>query len=547
MSTTPAAPSDAPQPLPASDSLDIDSRSVPSLHETVEHAIDIEHMPVDDDPRAWSPFRKNVVLILVASASMIAGLASNIQNPAIAEMEADLPATASEISLSISLFIAIQGFMPLLWSAISEVKGRKIVYVVSLAIFTAGSIVVATSKTIALVIAFRCIQAIGSSAVMSIGAATLADIFDPVERGTKMGVYYMAPLLGPSLAPIMGGVLTTGFNWRAPFWFLAIVSGLSCISIFVFLRDTWRKERSFTYQAVMKSRLKAHVASSASSTLTVAEEEPPAAAKPSDETLPADLEKQEGRPSDAPDVVAAAAGLPVIKLTLRDVNPIKPLLMVLRRTNNLVILFASGLMFAFNFVVVYSASRSLGSVYGYNALKVGLVLLSFGIGTLAGSILGGKWSDMKLASLKAVNGGVSYPEMRLKSTTVGLLLLPPSVLGFGWVTEKHVHVSSMCVFLFFSGFFGIWAYTSTLAYIVDANNGRSSTVVAANSAFRGLSAFVAVEVAVPLQESIGDGWQYTIWTGLLIMVGILVWVVVRKGGDWREEAEAREHAAASNS
>ena len=42
-------------------------------------------------------------------------------------------------------------------------------------------------------------------------------------------------------------------------------------------------------------------------------------------------------------------------------------------------------------------------------------------------------------------------------------------------------------------------YTSTLAYIVDANTGRSSSAVAANSFFRGLTAFIATEVAVPLQ------------------------------------------------
>ena len=44
-----------------------------------------------------------------------------------------------------------------------------------------------------------------------------------------------------------------------------------------------------------------------------------------------------------------------------------------------------------------------------------------------------------------------------------------------------------------------WIYASTLAYIVDANVGRSSSAVAANASFRGLFAFVAAEVAVPLQ------------------------------------------------
>lgn len=52
-----------------------------------------------------------------------------------------------------------------------------------------------------------------------------------------------------------------------------------------------------------------------------------------------------------------------------------------------------------------------------------------------------------------------------------------------------------------SFFFFRWIYASTLAYIVDANAGRSSTAVATNSAFRGVFAFIAAEVAVPLQVS----------------------------------------------
>ncbi|KAF7320829.1 Vacuolar DHA amino acid exporter [Mycena chlorophos] len=521
--------------------------------------LDIEHMPVTDDPRAWSNFRKNVILFLVSSASMIAGLASNIQNPAIGDMERDLPATSSQISLSLSLFIAFQGSMPLLWTALSEIKGRKLVYVSSIAIFVAASAVVATSKTIALVIVFRVIQATGSSAVMAvgelkvgrryeflmlIGAATLADIFEPAERGTKMGIYYIAPLLGPSLAPIMGGVLTTAWNWRAPFWFLTVVSGLSLVGMVFFFKDTFRKERSLTYQAVLRTRLaeaqeKARKSESkaASRAVSIAEK-PDARVSPpttpgTNTPLPPDVEKQEPK----------VAALPTLKLSLRDVNPITPLWIVMRRLNNIVILFASGLIFAFNFVVVYSASRELEGRYGYNALETGFVLLSFGIGNLAGSLLGGRYSDRKLAQLKAANGGVGYPEMRLHSTTIGLILLPPSVVGFAWVTQERVHVAAMCVFLFLSGFFVIWAYTSTLAYIVDANKGRSSTAVAANSCFRGIGAFAFTEIAVPLQNAVGDGWQYTIWAVLLAIVGLLVWLVAKKGGKWREAAELREQAS----
>ena len=47
-------------------------------------------------------------------------------------------------------------------------------------------------------------------------------------------------------------------------------------------------------------------------------------------------------------------------------------------------------------------------------------------------------------------------------------------------------------------------YSSTLAYIVDANTGRSSSAVSTNSCVRGLSGFIAAEIAVPLEVSALD-------------------------------------------
>jgi len=96
--------------------------------------------------------------------------------------------------------------------------------------------------------------------------------------------------------------------------------------------------------------------------------------------------------------------------------------------------------------------------------------------------------------------------------------------------------------LFLSGFFSIWIYTSTLAYIVDANVGRSSSAVAANSSFRGLSAFVAAEIAIPLQDAIGDGGLYTLWAGLMLLAELMILLVLYKGKQWREasiDAEKR--------
>ncbi|KAF8802128.1 MFS general substrate transporter, partial [Phlegmacium glaucopus] len=370
-----------------------------------------------------------------------------------------------------ALFILIQGMMPLFWCAISEVKGRKLVYLLSLLLFTIGTIIVALSRSIQLVIGFRCMQAAGSSAVMAIGAATLADVFDPAERGKKMGIYYIAPLLGPALGPIFGGVFTSAFNWRAVFWFLSVVSGLSLLSFVLFFRDTFRRERSLNYQNVVKQRRRAAALSCLNEKQSASNEGPAIDIK--EDTLERDATELHKETAHAVDP----------SLSLADVNPLKPLGQILRRKNNIIVLISTGFQFAFNCVIPYTSARTLSTFYGYSPLKIGLVTLSFGIGGIAGSVWGGRWSDYELTRLKA-NGGKSYPEMRLRSTFLGALFLPPCILAFGWVCAKHVHISALCVFLFLSGFFLVWSYSSTLAYLVDANNGRSSTAVATNSAVR---------------------------------------------------------------
>jgi len=501
--------------------------------------LDIEHAVVQDDPRKWSKHRKYVIVAMISAAAMIAGLGANIYNPAISQIESDLHATPSQLSLTLSLFILIQGGFPVIWSAVSEIQGRKTVYLVSIALCMLGCIVAATAKTINVLIGMRCLQAAGSSAVISIGAATLADIYEPAERGTMMGIYYCAPLLGPSLGPIVGGLLTQGFNWRATFWFLAIFTGLCTLS-FVFFRDTFRRERSMTYQTVLKRVLE-------NEAKKVAEAQ---AAPPESEKAAQDdgASARVGTAADQPDVEAqtvhevsvVAPPIKEIRLSLKDVNPLGPMVHVLRRLNNVTILVASGLLFAFNYSITYTASRTLANEYHYDALKIGLVLLAYGIGCLFGSVLGGRYSDYIFKKVKAKHGGKSYPEMRLQSTMLPMLFFPPSVVAYGWVCEEHVHIAAVCVMLFLAGFFQISIYSSTLAYIVDSNVGRSSSAVASNSFFRGLFAFIATEIAVPLQDSIGDGGLYSMWAGLMLVSELMLLLVWWKGGKWREAALARE-------
>lgn len=137
----------------------LDIEKQPVTTELQGRLVDIEHSVVEDDPRRWSSRRKVrstnygilhllmqlqwVILVIVSVASMVAGLAANIQNRTFSafvwvvffifcfaaanqNIEQTLNASPSQISLSLSFFILVQGNFPFLWSAISEIKGRKV-------------------------------------------------------------------------------------------------------------------------------------------------------------------------------------------------------------------------------------------------------------------------------------------------------------------------------------------------------------------------------------------------------------------------------------
>jgi hypothetical protein len=98
-----------------------------------------------------------------------------------------------------------------------------------------------------------------------------------------------------------------------------------------------------------------------------------------------------------------------------------------------------------------------------------------------------------------------------------------SFLVYAWTSDKKTNVAGPIVALVFGGFSLMSAedvlcriasiadiylrhlrviYASTLAYLVDANPGRSSSAIACNSFFRGTFAFVASQVALPIRDQL---------------------------------------------
>ena len=77
----------------------------------------------------------------------------------------------------------------MIWGTVADRVGRRSVYLYSFPIFFVGSLLAGFSLSYPVLFTLRILQAIGASSVQSVGGGTIADIFEPKERGSAMGIF----------------------------------------------------------------------------------------------------------------------------------------------------------------------------------------------------------------------------------------------------------------------------------------------------------------------------------------------------------------------
>lgn len=149
----------------------------------------------------------------------------------------------------------------------------------------------------------------------------------------------MAPLLGPSMGPLIGGVATQLFSWRATFFCLVIFASLS-LATFIFFKDTFRRERSLFYQSALpratrERQIKPRSMGEAGETNRGENFDRFNPIVEGPECPTSDLKAQSGQ--HQPEPIRTD-----IRLSLRTINPFGPIGSILRRRNNVAVLFTSG-------------------------------------------------------------------------------------------------------------------------------------------------------------------------------------------------------------
>src|SRR3954447_5843755 len=136
-----------------------------------------------------------------------------IVNVALDTLSKDLHSTISEVQWVVTGYLlALAAVMPVSgWMA--RRFGAKRVYLVSLVLFTLGSIACGLSNTLVALVVFRVLQGIGGGMIMPLAQLIMAQVAGPQRMGRVMGIVSMPAMLAPILGPVVGGLILQNLHW----------------------------------------------------------------------------------------------------------------------------------------------------------------------------------------------------------------------------------------------------------------------------------------------------------------------------------------------
>lgn len=423
-----------------------------------------------------------------------------------------------------------QGLAPAFIGSFSDAEGRRPAYLICFIIYIAANIGLALQSDYAALLILRCVQSSGSSGTIALANAVVADIATSSERGTWMGWASCGTLLGPTLGPIIGGLLSQYLGWRSIFWFLTIFAGVYLIPLLLFFPESCRavvgngaQRPSRWNTCLLDPRLKRRVA-----------ENP------------------------------ALAGETIQPHRLRFPNPLKTLKLLFEKEAGLILL-SFGLMFAGYYALLAALPSQLQSTYGFDPVHVGLCFIAAGLGGSLASVTTGRLMDWNFHRHAKKRGITTTPGRRMRDIenfpieAARLELVLPllglgaaTILAFGWVMHYHTNLSGPLVLLFFTTYAISGASTVMSTLTVDLFPEKPATATAAGNMTRCWLGAGASAIVVPMIESIGTGWTFTFVAGLWVLLVPALMAIMRWGPGMRkakdmklrEKKETREAEAA---
>jgi MFS transporter, DHA2 family, multidrug resistance protein len=115
--------------------------------------------------------------------------------------------------------------------------GRRQYYAASIAIFTVASLMCGLSGSLTQLVFWRIVQGLGGGGLISTSQAILRETYPSSEQGKAAAIFSMGVIVGPTIGPTLGGIITDQLSWRWAFFINLPLGILAFVLVLMFLRN----------------------------------------------------------------------------------------------------------------------------------------------------------------------------------------------------------------------------------------------------------------------------------------------------------------------
>ncbi|KAJ4384828.1 hypothetical protein N0V86_000431 [Didymella sp. IMI 355093] len=192
-----------------------------------------------ENPHNWPLWLRVYHAITPAFFGFAVTFGTSVYTPALADITDDFNVSRTAALVGITVYTLGLGFGPIMSAPLSEKHGRKIVYLLSSPVFMLFTLGAGFSKSFTGLIVCRFFAGLTGSPALAVGAGSSADLFPPHQRAKITAVFLVAPFMGPSLGPVVGGFAAQYKGWRWTQWCMIFVT-LAVYIVSLPMKETYK-------------------------------------------------------------------------------------------------------------------------------------------------------------------------------------------------------------------------------------------------------------------------------------------------------------------
>jgi EmrB/QacA subfamily drug resistance transporter len=180
---------------------------------------------------------------ITSTALFMVVLDNLVVSTALPVIRTDLGATIEELEWTVNAYTLTFAVFLLTGAALGDRFGRKRMFAVGVAVFTAASAAAALAPSMDWLIAARAVQGVGAALVTPLTLTILSAAVPRDRRGLALGAWSGIAGLGVAMGPLVGGAVVDGISWQWIFW-LNVPIGLVLLPLATRLAETHGPDRA---------------------------------------------------------------------------------------------------------------------------------------------------------------------------------------------------------------------------------------------------------------------------------------------------------------